>query len=491
MQIDVISQGESVGNRFSMHKDWQQIFGGRRRGINIAIIDEVSGEVRETMNYDTYPSNGPSLLLASKIEDLHPGALVVMSSSGNPVKYFDNRAKRAIRTLGSAYSYNMNGASSWSMVGVKGLAQTKAIESHSQSFAVNVSTQVKLQRTKTYGLRVTVVSGGKLNGGNVATITIDGKNVEITSEDSNNLGLNVAVFDENTGNVLDTKVFNTHAEAVSDHTPSNAFVKYIDALPTGRVVAIAIKGDGVTHLTEEAKRACEKIGSKLIRYAQIDRSWAIIGRKDALPGEVAESVKDNAHAFATSYIPIETSKNASFCRISAASSTQWWTGGCTAAGYIGTHISINHQTFPSNLCPSYGLIVGLVDENSCEFDQTIYYNTHGSGTEDSRLNSFIGNIPNGRIIVAAMSYDGISNFDNGGKQALENIGSAHIWNIGTYQAWAIIGRKGAAPGSVPEVFNNQYTAAISASVPVSVPELPTIQGCDNSIYPLSCRAGSE
>ncbi len=489
MQIDVISQGTSVGNRFSMHKDWQQIFGGRRRGINIAIIDEVSGEVRETMNYDTYPNNNPSLLLASKIENLHPGALVVMSSSGNPVNYFDTRAKRAIRTLGSAYSYNMNSASSWSMVGVKGLAQNKAIESHSQSFAVNVSTQVKLQSTKMYGLRVTVVSGGKTSGGNVATITIDGKNVEITSEDSNNLGLNVAVFDENTGYVLDTKVFNTHAEAVSDHTPSTAFVEYIDALPPGRVVAIAIKGDAITHLTEEAKDACEKIGSKLIRYAQIDRSWAIIGRKGALPGEVAESVKYYAPAFATSYIPIGTSKNSSFCRISAASSTHW--GGCSATGYIGTYISINHQTFPSNLCPLYGLIVGLVDENSCEFDQTIYYNTHGSSTEDSRLNSFIANIPNGRIIVAAMSYDGISNFDNGGKQALENIGSAHIWNVGTYRAWAIIGRKGAAPGSVPEVFNSQYTAAISASVPVSVPELPTIQGCDNSIYPLSCRAGRE
>ncbi len=121
------------------------------------------------------------------------------------------------------------------------------------------------------------------------------------------------------------------------------------------------------------------------------------------------------------------------------------------------------------------------------------YNTHGSGTEDSRLNSFIGNIPNGRIIVAAMSYDGINYFDNGGKQALENIGSAHIWNIGTYQAWAIIGRKGAAPGSVPEVFNNQYTAAISvlACLFQCLHELPTIKACDSSIYPLSCRAGSE
>lgn len=456
--------------------------------MNIAIIDEMSGEVIEMTNYATHLTGSHSLNLAYRIEKLHPGALVVISSSGSSVNYFDNRAKRAISTLGSQYSYSMNAASSWSLVGVKGLAHGRAIESHSQSCAVNVSTQFKLQSNKMFGLRIEVTSGGKISGGNMANITIDGRQLEIVSDDSNNLGLNVAIFDEYSGEVLDTKVFNTHAEAVSDHTPSDKFADYINALPKGRVVAIAIRGDAITHLTEKAIKACEKIGSKLIRHAQIDRSWAIIGKKDALPGEVAESVKFNAQAFATAFLPIGKSKNSSFCKISAASSGRYTQ--CGSPGLIGTHISINHQTYPSNLCPSYGIIVGLVDETSCDFDQTIHYNTYGSSSEHTRLKSFIDSIPNGRIVVAAISYDGYRYLYDNGRQAFESIGSAHIWNIVTYQAWAIIGRKGAAPGSVPEVYNNgQLSAAVSATVPSSVPQLPTLQDCDDSIYPLSCRAG--
>ena len=50
MQLDVESQGASVGNRFSMSKNWEEVFGGRRRGMNIAVIDEVSGEVLSAMH---------------------------------------------------------------------------------------------------------------------------------------------------------------------------------------------------------------------------------------------------------------------------------------------------------------------------------------------------------------------------------------------------------------------------------------------------------
>ena len=487
LQLDVGSLGVNVGNRFSMSKNWEEVFGGRRQGVNIAVIDEVSGEIINTTNFDTYSSNSQSQKLAQQIENLHPGALVMLSSSGNAANNFDTRARRAITTLGSAYSNSINSRSSWALVGMKGLAPGRAIEYYSDNAAVHVSTQVKLQPNKQYGLRVTVMSSGNNNRAD-ASITVDGRVVEITSEDGTNTGLNVVVLDEDSGKVLDKRVFNTYAEIVSDYSPSNAFADFIDDMPTGRVVAIAIRGDAITHLTEEAKHACEKIGSRLIRYARIDRSWAIVGRKGALPEEVAESVKYYSRAWATYYLPVSSnSNNVSSCKISAASSTQW--NGCNYAGQIGTYMSIANNTYPDNLCLGYGITVGLVHENSCGFEQTVTYNTYSGWYAVNQLISFVNNIANGRIVVATIAYEGINSLGSSGKAALESIGSAHIQNVGSGQAWVIIGRKGAAPGSVPEAFHGQYTAAISATMPLAVPDLPTVSSCEDSIYPLNCRAG--
>ena len=489
LQLDAKSQGINVGNRFSMSKNWEEVFGGRRRGMNIAIIDEVSGEMIRTENFDTYPSNSPSVNLAKEIEDLHPGALVMMSASGNAVRYFDTRAKRAIRTLGSTYSYSINSLSSWALVGIKGLAQGRAIEYLDHNAAVHLSTQIKLQESRQYGLRIVAMSSGNNNGAD-ASFTIDGKEIQIVNDDGSKTGLNVVVLDEKSGKVMETRVFNTHTEVVADYSPSDAFVDFINALPTDRVVAIAIRGDAITHLTEEAKRACERIGSRLIRYARIDRSWVIIGRKNALPGEVAEAVKYYYQAWATYYLPITTINNNASCKISATSSTQWG-GQCSYSGHIGTSISVAENTYPHNLCPRNGIVVGVVHENSCEFEQTVTFNTYSSSSENNRLRSLINGVANGRIVVVTLVYEGDRYLYDSGRAALESIGSAHIRNVGGDRAWVIIGRKGAAPGSVPEAYNEyrSYTTSISATIPLKVPTLPAVSSCEDSLYPLNCRAG--
>ena len=488
LQLDAKSQGISVGNRFSMSKNWEEVFGGRRQGFNIAVIDEVSGEIIKTQNFDTYSSSSRYVYLAREIEDLHPGALVMMSSSGNGIRYFDTRAKRAIRTLGSTYSYSLNAYSSWALIGIKGLARGRAIEYLDHNAAVRVSTQVKLQSHKQYGLRITAMSSGNYNGAG-ASFTIDGKEIEIVNNEGSTTGLNVVVFDEKSGKVMETRVFNTHTEVVSDYSPSDTFVDFINALPTDRIVAIAIRGDAVTHLTEEAKRACEKIGSRLIRYARIDRSWVIIGSKNALPGEVAEAVKYHYQAWATYYLPVSTINSNASCKISATSSTNW--GGCNYSGHIGTHISVAGNTYPSNLCPGYGIIAGVVRENSCQFEQTVTFNTYSSSSGNNRLRSFINGVANGRIVVVALVYEGDRYLYDSGRAALESIGSAHIRSVDGDRAWVIIGRKGAAPGSVPEAHNEyrSYTNTVSATVPLKVPALPSVSSCEDSIYPLNCRAG--
>lgn len=105
-------------------------------------------------------------------------------------------------------------------------------------------------------------------------------------------GLNVAVFNEATGQILQIPVFDT---AASD-SAAEQFAALIDSLPTGRMVAIATRGDYATHLTERARRACESLGSAQIRNVATSNPWCLVGFKDALAGSVAEAWSPAARA---------------------------------------------------------------------------------------------------------------------------------------------------------------------------------------------------
>ena len=485
LQLDVRSEGINVGNRFSMSKDREEIFNGRRRGINIAIIDEVSGKTLLIKNFDTYAPGSYSNYLSKEIEKLDPGALVMICSSGDVDDNLDTRAKRAIATLGSSSVFSINTDSSWALVGIKGINR-RAVERFNTSKAVDISTQVKLQPCKKFGLRITVQSAGTSHG-NLASISIDGEEIELPSGSSSNIGLNVVVFDEYSGEVLHTRFFDTHSEAISDISPSDDFVDFIAELPKGRIVAIAIKGDAITHLTDSAKQACESIGSRLITHVKIDRSWAIIGRKGAAPGTVPESANYNAAAWSTYFLPACV-KNGTFCNISVSSSALW---GCSSTGALGTYFSVNDYVRPegSQLCFGYGITIALINSGDCAIEQTETFNTHSSSIEYRRLSSFISNIPTGRLVLATVWADGTNYIHNGGRSALESIGSAHIHNVAVYKAWAMIGRKGAAPGSIPEAYYDSYTVSIGAHVPLIDTQLPDVSTCNNSLYPLNCRAG--
>ena len=149
-----------------MNKDWEEFYGGRRQGINLAVLHEDSGEIALSETFDTYGSSQASLELARTIENIDPGALVAVSTSGQLKAYnnLDSRAKRALRTLGASQVQNLQTASSWALVGVKGLHPGRAIESTSTLSSVDISTQIKLQPHRKLGLPITVKSAGTAFG---------------------------------------------------------------------------------------------------------------------------------------------------------------------------------------------------------------------------------------------------------------------------------------------------------------------------------------
>lgn len=132
---------------------------------------------------------------------------------------------------------------------------------------------------------ITAKSGGYNFAGEAsAEILIDNKEIGFGRY---KLGMNVAVFDEKTGSVLSTQSFNTTVKANND-----SFADFIESLPTGRIVAIAVYGSGIPAdggLSERAIAACKSVGSAQIESVQPNYAWALVGIKNE-PGTSSEEV---------------------------------------------------------------------------------------------------------------------------------------------------------------------------------------------------------
>ena len=122
-------------------------------------------------------------------------------------------------------------------------------------------------------------------------------------------------------------------------------------------------------------------------------------------------------------------------------------------------------------------------------ERTVTYDTYITG-QSSRLADFLVSVPTGRIVVACVWDEAQYSLTEAAKVALESIGSALIRSITHRDAWAIVGRKGAAPGSVPESWAKSINFLGSSSVAVGgLMELKEYS-C-NVLYPLKCLTSGQ
>lgn len=97
--------------------------------------------------------------------------------------------------------------------------------------------------------------------------------------------------------------------------------------------------------------------------------------------------------------------------------------------------------------------MAIVSTDSCTIDQVYTFDTHDSETASQELVSFLNAVIEGQLVVATIYDEGANNLERNAEIALESIGSAMIRNVKYRDAWAIIGRKGATLGSVPEIYD--------------------------------------
>ncbi|HEX7357459.1 MAG TPA: interleukin-like EMT inducer domain-containing protein, partial [Ignavibacteriaceae bacterium] len=100
-------------------------------------------------------------------------------------------------------------------------------------------------------------------------------------------GMGIVVFDYVTFEVDTSTWFNLF------NNPANmtALVNLINSIPSGKIVAMGVSDDAANNITTTLKDAIKTLGSTKIDQLSFRGSWALIGKKGAVPGSVLEQVK--------------------------------------------------------------------------------------------------------------------------------------------------------------------------------------------------------
>ncbi|HTP81073.1 MAG TPA: C25 family cysteine peptidase [Bacteroidota bacterium] len=127
------------------------------------------------------------------------------------------------------------------------------------------------------------------NDGNSVLITLGNVNIE---QGFANRGYNVAVINQFSGIMESFGAFSIYSLS-GDTTLSLPLINFLNAIPYGRRVIMAIWDEGYQGKSEGLNEAIEACGSHLIRTLGFRGSWALIGWKGAPIGSVPEAIKNS------------------------------------------------------------------------------------------------------------------------------------------------------------------------------------------------------
>ena len=99
-------------------------------------------------------------------------------------------------------------------------------------------------------------------------------------------GYNVAVIDPRHGRLLDRQGFDT--TPTGSESEAAALAGFLAGIPAGRIVVVAMQGEGAVHLTDAAVAAFRSIGGRADLRGTEGGSHALVGVKGAAPGTALE-----------------------------------------------------------------------------------------------------------------------------------------------------------------------------------------------------------
>ena len=455
--FDLKSQG-NVSGAIYIKKNGQEVLAGSKRGLNVAVFNADTGDTMLTDTFDTDGNESESNRFASTIHNVITGSIVAIAVCDDAAARLSEEAKQACRMLGSCRVHSLRFRGAWALVGIKGaapgLADEKLENPHNagDSVSVELTSTLPLRPADKKTIIISAMSAGYYSGSD-ANVSVDGQAVSIPG--GYGRGLNVIVLDESNGKVLETRVYDTDGS----ESESEKFASFIDGLPYGRIVAIACKDDAAAQLTKSARAACASLGSSLIDTLGFRDAWAIIGIKGASIGSVAEAHSSKKAVQCLSWMPTEPIYTDSVSILSQ--SNGYDKGGQVQLSIDGIHAADKYTR---------GITLAVVETSTGILEKLETFDTDDINQEAYKdLVNMIDTTTTGKMVIATVSDDGAANLPSEARMALEQIGSSLIQKLAFRDSWAIIGRKGCAPGAVPEILSStgplavQFCASLATS----------------------------
>ncbi|MEB3827231.1 interleukin-like EMT inducer domain-containing protein [Phormidium sp. CCY1219] len=254
------------------------------RGINIVAIDPQRGQPRCATTFDTFAEADASEALIEFIERL-PNETIVALAVGDEGNYsFSNEAKQACQAIGCFKMWYLQLQGSWAAIGQKGTDPGSATEEIDPGAIALTRTFPIPELAPNKGM-ISVTSGG---GDRASQTQILHNGQPVTPAGGYQRGLNVAIFDENQATVESVH----HFDLLANPGNADAFAERIENLPEGRLVAIVASDEASFNMSERAQKACESLGSRLVRKLEFRGEWAIVGYKGATPGLASENLSN-------------------------------------------------------------------------------------------------------------------------------------------------------------------------------------------------------
>ncbi|HQJ46142.1 MAG TPA: interleukin-like EMT inducer domain-containing protein, partial [Ignavibacteriaceae bacterium] len=158
-------------------------------------------------------------------------------------------------------------------------------------------------------------------------------------------GMGIVVFDDVTFEIDTSTWFNLF----NNPTNMTALVNLINSIPQGKIVAMGVSDDAANNITTALKDAIKTLGSNKIDQISFRGSWALIGKKGAVPGEVVEEVKGRYDGLiyidSTFVIP---KKEGTFETIEIGPATNWQTANVSQTIPAGSGIQHSVYGIKSN-----------------------------------------------------------------------------------------------------------------------------------------------
>jgi hypothetical protein len=116
------------------------------------------------------------------------------------------------------------------------------------------------------------------------------------------------------------------------------------------------------------------------------------------------------------------------------------------------------ETLPNTFF--WGIGTAEVDTLTLKPENFKYFLYSNNSTSDDSLIYYLNSLPEGKIVVMTLCADAaqsVLGFSKGTdvRRAIETFGSLYVDSVGYRDSWCIIGRKGAAAGSVPEAYSKR------------------------------------